>query len=114
LLAVGRKAEGGTTGPRGAAPAVDEGIEHDAEELIGELKRRLLAAGRSLAREERQRVGEVAAGEPEDADEAGRQRATVVEEIIERVRDVLLIDAEAGPAEPGGEIQDYVGRGVAE
>src|SRR5262249_61337782 len=101
-------------GARGAAPAVDERTGQVAEDLIGEWKRRLLTAGRGLARDQRQRVGEVAAGESEDADEAGRQRAAVVEETVERGGDVLLIDAQAGAAEPGGEIQDHVGRGVAE
>ena len=56
-------------------------------------------------------------------DEVGRQRATVVEEIVERVGDVALILVQAagaerpgaaGLAERGREVQDRVGCGVAE
>src|SRR5262249_37508259 len=40
-------------------------------------------------------------------------RAAVVEEHVERVGDVTLVDAQAGRAERGAEVQDHVGRGVA-
>jgi hypothetical protein len=73
LFALRRKAERRAAGTGEAAAAIDERIEHDAEELVPELKRDLLAAGRSFAREERQRVGEIAAGQPEDIHEGGRQ-----------------------------------------
>src|SRR5262249_56916847 len=72
VLALGRKAERGTASPRDAVPAVDEGIEHDAEELVGQLERALLRAGRSFSGEERQRVAEIDAGEPEEVRERSR------------------------------------------
>jgi hypothetical protein len=50
FFARGRKADGAATAADAAA-AVDEGIEHDAEELVGELERALLRAGRSFARQ---------------------------------------------------------------
>ena len=58
--------------------------------------------------------------------EGGRQRAAVVEEVVERIGDIALVLAQAagaeraraagpaGLAERGGEVQDRVGRGVAE
>ena len=66
LFALGRKAERRAAGPRDAVAAVDERIEHDAEELVGQLERRLLRAGRGFAGEQRERVAEIAAGEPEE------------------------------------------------
>src|SRR5262249_30720086 len=125
LFALRRKSDGATIN---LVPAVDERIEHDAEKLVGQLERHLLAAGRSFAREQRERVGEIGAGEAEDGRERGRQRAAVVEEGVERVGDVALADAEGAAeragstrcaraaagldelAERGGEIQDRIGR----
>ena len=52
---------------------------------------RLLHAGRRLAGQLRQRIGERPPGEAEHADETGRQRAAVVEEVVDRARDVLLV-----------------------
>src|SRR5262249_19600816 len=109
----------------------DSGRANQAEELIGQLKRRLLRAGRRFARELRERVAEIDAGEPEDIHECGRQRAAVVEERVERVGDVALIDAKGAGgrarsarrvrhaergqgAERGSEIEVHVGRGVAQ
>jgi len=94
--------------------------------LIGQLKRRLLRAGRRFAGELRERVAEIDAGEPEDIRERGRQRAAVVEECVDRVGDVALVDAKGAGArrvrsaewgqraERGGEIEDHIGRGVAQ
>jgi hypothetical protein len=132
LFARGRKTDGAAT--TDAASAVDEGIEHDAEELVGELKPNLLRAGRGFSGEQRERIAETDAGEPEDGDESRWQRAAVVEEGIERIGDVALVDAEgagerAGSArraglarraradelaERGGEVEDRIGRGVAQ
>ena len=50
-LALGRKAERRPAGAGHAARAIDEGIEHEAEELVGHLEAGLLAAGRGLAGE---------------------------------------------------------------
>jgi len=69
FFALGRKADGAAT--IDAASAVDEGIEHDPEELVGELERALLRAGRRFAGEQRQRIGEIAAGETEEGEEVG-------------------------------------------
>src|SRR5262249_61168787 len=103
--------------------AIDEGVEHDAEELVGQLERALLRAGRRLAREQRERVGEVGAGETEDGHERGRQRAAIVEERVERIGDVALVAVEpsrseiARPAEYtecGDDVQGRVACGVAQ
>src|SRR5262245_29362465 len=96
--------------------SIDEGIEHDAEKLSGELEAHLLRPGRRLAREECERIGEIGAGETEDGEEVGWQRAAIVEEGVERVGDVALVDAErAGElAERSGQVQNRVGRGIAQ
>jgi len=74
------------------------------------LKRRLLAAGRGFAREQRQRVGEVAAGEIEDRKEVCWQRPAVVEEIVDRIGNVLLVLIERDArAECGSEVQNHIG-----
>ena len=85
----------GPPAPADAVAAVDERIEHHSEELIAHLEGDLLAAGRGLAGELAQGIAEIAAGETEDADKAGRQRAAGVEEIVERARDVALVLAQA-------------------
>ena len=87
-FALGRKGDRRPAGAGRAVAAVDEGIEHQPEELVGHLECDLLAAGRGFAGELAQRIAEIAAGEAEDADEAGRQRAAVVEEVVERGGDV--------------------------
>jgi hypothetical protein len=69
LFALRRKAERRDVGAAEPGAAVDEGIEHDAEELIRQLERTLLAAGRGFAGEQRQRIGEIGAGETEDVHE---------------------------------------------
>ena len=66
-VALGRKAERGVIGAADAAAAIDERIEHQVEELVGELEADLLRAGRGFAGELRERIGEIAAGEAEDA-----------------------------------------------
>src|SRR5262249_50434316 len=58
-----------------AAAAVDERIEHQVQELIGELEADLLRIGSGFAGELAQRAGKIAAGEAEDSHEGGRQRA---------------------------------------
>src|SRR5262249_16680330 len=60
LCALRRKADGAAT--ERVASAVDERIEHDAEELVGKLERALLRAGRGLAGELRQRIAEIGPG----------------------------------------------------
>src|SRR5262249_20387481 len=103
----------------------DSGRANQSEELIGQLKRRLLRAGRRFARELRERVAEIDAGEPEDMHGRGRQRAAVVEERVDRVGDVALVyakgagarrvrSAERGQrAERGGGVQKHRGAGIA-
>ncbi len=105
--------------PTGAADAgapVDERIEHDAEELAAELKDALLRAGRRLARDQRQRVRQVAAGQAEQVGKARRQRAARVEKAVDRVGDVLLvlIERRPGAQRRGIQIEEYVGRTVAQ
>src|SRR4030095_6707091 len=99
-----------------ASAAVDERIEHDAEELGHELERALLRAGGDLAREPRQRIGEIAAGQAEYARAARRQSDTAVEEMVDRPRDVLLIliEGSAHAESCRREVEQHVGRRVAE
>ena len=87
-LALGRKRDCRPAASRGAVASIDERIEHEPEELVADLECALLRAGRGFAGELAQRIGEIAAGESEHADEAGWQRAAVVEEAVERGGDV--------------------------
>jgi hypothetical protein len=48
-VAFGREAERGVIGAAGAAAAIDEGIEHQVQELVAELEPDLLRAGRGFA-----------------------------------------------------------------
>ena len=92
FLPLGRKADGAAV--IHVASAIDERIEHDVEELIGELKAGLLRPGRRFARKKRQRIGEIGAGEGEQRQERRRERR-VVEEIIDGAGDGLMIRAQA-------------------
>jgi hypothetical protein len=57
-------------------------------------------AGRGFARQSRQRIRQRGTGQAEYGEESRRQRAAVVEEVVERDRDVLLVLIEsAGSAE---------------
>jgi len=92
FLPLGRKADGAAV--IHVASAIDERIEHDVEELIGELKASLLRPGRRFARKKRQRIGEIGAGEGEQRQERRRERR-VVEEIIDGAGDGLMVRAQA-------------------
>ena len=81
-------------GAADAAAAIDEGIEHQVEELVGELEADLLRAGRGFAGKLVQRSGEIVAGEAEERHEGRRQRAAVVEEVVDGMADVELVDGE--------------------
>src|SRR5262249_33055195 len=83
---------------------VDEGIEHEVEELALHLEADFLRTGRGLAGKLVQGSGEIGAGQPIERYECRRQRAAVVEEIVDRAADVELGDAEWR--------QRRVGRGV--
>src|SRR5262249_38084682 len=80
LFALRRKADGAAANR--IAASVHERIQHDVEELIGELKGALLRAGRGFAREQRQRIGEIGSREPEDRDERGRQRPPLLKKLL--------------------------------
>ncbi len=69
VVALGREAERGATSTGHAAAAVDEGIEHQPKELIGELERRLLATGGGFAGKLVQGAGQIVAGEAEQRHE---------------------------------------------
>src|SRR5262249_38474287 len=114
FLALGRKSERRSAGATDAAAAIDEGIEHQAEELALHLEADLLRAGCGFAGKLREHVTETGAREIEDRKEIGRQRATAVEENIQRGGDVLLILAQPRAlAENGGEGLRPRWRGVA-
>ena len=115
LRPLGGEADRRSAGAAHATASVDERIEHQVEELAAQLERTLLRAGRGFARQQRKRVGEIAAGEAEDGEEAGRQRAAVVEERVDGGGDALLVAAQpCALPERGGEVQQHVGRGVAQ
>ena len=54
----------------------------------------LLCAGRGLTGELVQRSGEIVAGEAEERNEGRRQRASIVEEVVNRMADVELVNGE--------------------
>jgi len=81
-------------GAANPAAAIDEGIEHHVQELVGELEGDLLRAGRGLAGKLVEGSGEIAAGQPIERHECGRQRAAVVEEVVDRPADAELIAGE--------------------
>ena len=65
-----------------------------------------------------ERVGEIAAGEAEERHESRRQRAAIVEEVVERIADVELVDAEGrrgggGCAGSGGPVRAASGGAAA-
>ncbi len=93
-VALGCKAERGVIGAADPAAAIDEGIEHQIEELVGELESNLLRAGRGFAGKLIQATGEIAAGEAEQRHESRRQRAAIVEEAIDSARGTLLVLAQ--------------------
>src|SRR5215831_15157348 len=93
-FAFGRKAERRVVGAADPAAAIDEGIEHHVQELVGELECHLLCAGRGLAGKLVQGIDEIAAGQPIERHECWRQRAAVVEEVVDRTADVELVDGE--------------------
>ena len=70
------------------ATAIDERIEHQIEKLVGELESHRLRAGRGFAGKLVQRVSEIAAGQAEERHEGRRQRAAVVEEVVDGMTDV--------------------------
>ena len=76
-----------------AAP-IDEGIEHQVEELVAELEADLLRAGCGLTVELIQGTGEIAAREAEQRHESRRQRAAAVEEVLDRSADIDMVDGE--------------------
>ena len=96
VVARGRKAKRRVICAADATAAIDEGIEHQIEELVGELECDLLRAGRGFAGKLVQGVGEIVAGEVEERHEGRRQRASVVEEVVDGMADVELIDGEGG------------------
>src|SRR5262249_57510617 len=99
----GNKAESRSGDDTDGAAAIDERIEHQAEELALHLEADLLRAGCGFAGKLRERVTETGAREIEDRKEIGRQCATAVEENIQRGGDVLLILAQPRAlAENGG------------
>jgi len=61
-VALRREAERGAIGAADAAASVDEGIEHQVEELVGELEADALRAGGGFAGKLVQGVGQIVAG----------------------------------------------------
>ena len=95
-FALGRKAERGVIGAAYSAAAIDEGIKHQVEKLVGELEGDFLRTGRGLAGKLVQGSDETAAGQPIERHECGRQRAAVVEEVVDRPAGIELIAGEGG------------------
>ena len=76
------------------AATVDEWIEHQVEEFVGELECNSFGPGRGLSRKLRKRVDQIVTAQSEQRHKGRRQRTTVVEEVIDRNRDIALIDRE--------------------
>jgi hypothetical protein len=74
-------------GATDSAAAIDEGIEHQVDELVAELETDLLRAGCGFARKLIQATGEIAAGGAEQRHESRRQ-------VIDSARGTLLVLAE--------------------
>jgi hypothetical protein len=91
-LSIRREAHRGAA--RAADPAVDERIQHDAEKLVHQQEYALVGAGRYLTVQLSQRTGQIGAGQIEDRHERRRQRTAAIEEIVQRIGDVLLVDVE--------------------
>src|SRR5262245_16570492 len=72
----------------------DSDRAHHLQELVGELEGDLLRAGRGLAGKLVQGSDEIAAGQPIERHECGRQRAAVIEEVVDRPADAELIAGE--------------------
>ena len=89
-----RKAERWPVDTADPGAPVDEGIEHQVQELIGELEADFLRAGGGFAGELVQGTGEITAGEAEQRQESGRQRTAIVEEVVNRIADIELVDRE--------------------
>src|SRR5262249_41515487 len=83
-FAVARKAKRRLVGAANPATAVDEGIEHQVEKLVGELEGDLLRARRGFPGELVECCGEVAASQTEERHECRRQRTAAIAEILER------------------------------
>jgi hypothetical protein len=86
-----------------ACPAVDERIEHQAEELRHDLQSAAFGAGRRLAVQLRQCVEERRTGEVAEALELRRQwriRSTVEDAVIDDVDHTLLVYGVVSKAKP--------------
>src|SRR5262249_29150091 len=93
-VVVARRAKRRIVGAANPATAIDEGIEHHVEELVGELEAHLLCAGRRFTGQLVQGGGEIIARKVEERHEDWRQRGGVVEEVVDRVADIELVDGE--------------------
>jgi UDP-N-acetyl-D-mannosaminuronic acid transferase (WecB/TagA/CpsF family) len=93
-----------------AEPTVDKRIEHQPQKLGHQLEGATLGISRHLARQLRQHIRQARSAQSEDGCEVRRQRTAAVVEIVESVRDVLLIaiEAAAGAEGRGKIIEQYV------
>ena len=97
-VALGRKAERRLIGAADAAAAIDEGIEHQIEELVGELEPTCCAPVAASPESWASALARLPPVRPNSAHEGRRQRAAIVEEVVDRIGDVALICAQAaGP-----------------
>ena len=64
------------------AVAIHERIEHQREELVAQLERAILRPRRRLARELRQRIGEIGPRQPEEAHEVREQRPAKLKRLL--------------------------------
>ena len=62
--------------------------------MVHRIEGGLLRAGRGFAGKLVQRSGEIVAGEVEERHEGRRQRAAIVEEVVDRMADVELVNGE--------------------
>ena len=98
LSRAGANPSAGCSAPADATAPIDEGIEHQIEELVGKLECDLLRPCRGFAGKLVQGCGEIVAGEAEERHEGRRQRASIVEEVVDRMADVELVNGEGAAA----------------
>jgi hypothetical protein len=112
-LLIRRKADYAST-PADIGAAVDERIEHQRQKLIGQLKHRALAPVAASPSSWVSALPSAPPVKPKILAKFGGSAAAIVEEVIDRPGDVLLVLIEiATGAEIGGRGQEHVGRGVA-
>jgi hypothetical protein len=111
-LLIGRKADCPSATRCNAEPSVDERIEHEHKKFVHQLKRAVLGAGRGLAVELAQRVGERRSGQPEEIAQRRWQRRAAIDSTAQHAGEALLIGIKAIATELRFDGEENVGRRI--